>query len=174
MATDVYGRQDDILAGVMSADMVSVSFAAVPGTGGGTGGQDLAEAGMLMQALQLQYSQQFTMLFELNSAKVFYVTGRPSGQAVANRIVGVKAIQRAFYNRFGNVCNARGNTMRFASKAGAICDDGDGTPGASPALDYTTKYNVLTSLSISVESQRMLIGENLTLAFGSMSAPNDA
>jgi hypothetical protein len=167
MATDVYGRQDDILGGVMSADMVSVAFAAQQGAGS----SNLAEAGMLMQALQLQYSQQFTMLFELNSSKVFYVTGRPSGQAVANRIVGVKAIQRAFYTRFGNVCNARGNTMRFASKAGAVCDAGDGQAAEGPALDYLTKYNILTAMSISVESQRMLIGENLTLAFGSMSSP---
>ena len=166
MANDVYGRSDDILGGVMSADMVSVSFAATDGNGA----QNLAEAGMLMQSLNLSYAQQFTMLFELNSSKMFYVTGRPSGQSVANRIVGIKAIQRAFYTRFGNVCNARGNTMKFASKAGAFCDGGDGQPlDGAPSLDYTTKYNVLREMAISVESQRMLIGENLVLAFGSMS-----
>lgn len=163
--SDIYGRNDDNLGGVMSADMVSVSFGATSAAGGGD--QDIAKAGMLMQSLQLQYSQQFSMLFELNSSRMYYVTGRPSGQAVANRIIGVDSIQRAFYSRFGNVCNAKGNTMAFKSKSGGFCDATGQQAGAS-SMDYTTKFNVLTQMAISVESQRMLIGENLTLAFGSM------
>jgi len=163
---DIFGRADDNLGGVMTADQVSVTF-------GAAGNQNLAEAGMLMQSLTLGYSQQFSMIFELNSSKVFYVTGRPTGQASANRIVGVRAIQNQFYVQYGDVCKARNNTLQFSASGTEFCDRGGDSAAtevnrASAALAYTTKFNVITALQVSVESQRMLVGEQLTLAFGSM------
>lgn len=173
---DIFGRADDNLGGVMTADQVSVTF----GTTGGNnaGNLDIAEAGMLMQSLTLGYSQQFSMIFELNSPKVYYVTGRPTGQASANRIVGVRAIQKVFYEQYGNVCNAKENTLQFSAKGTEFCDQSSNnrnSPGLvaqqqGVQLTYTTKFNVITALQVSVESQRMLVGEQLTLAFGSMKA----
>ncbi len=150
---DIYNRQSDVYGGSFTADQAKVTFPAL--TGGG------AEAGLLMQNLQVSYVQNLVRLYELSSPAVYYVAGRTSGQASAGRVVGPRKIAGAFYKTYGDVCNAKTNTLHFSMSAG--CGD-----GATSRSSFTCHFVVIQSVGFSVGAADMLINEQIGMIFSSM------
>lgn len=119
--------------------------------------------GVLMQQLQLQYSQQVTRVYELGTegqaVNVYLVGGRSQGQATIGRIIGPKVMLKRFYEKFSDVCGAKDNDLqlRIANKC----------PGDAQA-SYTCKYCVLTQIGVSLQANDLMINENSAVQFSNM------
>lgn len=149
---DIFNRNTDQFGGSFSADQASVTFPALAGGG--------ADAGLLMQNMQVNYTQQITRLYELSSPAIYYVGGRTAGQASVGRVIGPRKIAAAFYQTYGDVCNAASNTLHFAMVTG--CGAASGSRAA-----YTAHFVVIQSVGLSVGAQDMLINEQLAMMFSS-------
>jgi hypothetical protein len=127
--------------GGFRADQLSVTF----------GGVDVA--GFLVQNIQFSYTQQVTLLYELGSEFVYYVGGRAQGTATIARVIGPAPLAGQFITQFNDLCNPQ--DIEFDASSG--CEGG----GAR----YTLLDAVLTTVSISVTSQEVVINEQLQFIF---------
>lgn len=150
---DIFNRTSDKFGGSFSADQARVTFPAL------TGGQG-SDAGLLMQNLQANYTQQVTRLFEISSPTIYYVGGRTSGQASVTRVIGPRKLASAFYQTYGDICNAATNTLNFSMSTGCGA-------AANARASYTAHFVVVVSVGISVGAADMLINESLQMMFSS-------
>lgn len=145
---DIYNKQTDAFGGSFSADQAKLYFAPFANDG----------AGLLVQNMQVQYNRQVTRLFEIGSARQYYVDGRSEGSATIQRILGPGVVVLAFYQRFGNVCNAKDNSLHF--NMSNFCD------GVTVSRAACTMHNVvITSFGLATNAQSVLINENLQFMF---------
>ena len=123
------------------------------------------EIGILLQNIQLQYSQQVTRIYELGTTgrktRVFYISGRAQGQLTAAHVIGPGVALRAYYNRFGDVCNAGNNNVDI-NLGPNVCPTGTGR------LAYKMKYCVLVQIGMSTQAQDFVISENSQLIFSGL------
>ena len=156
---DIFNRTTDQFGGSFAADQAKITFPAlIEGQG--------ADAGLLVQNMSANYTQQVTRLFEVGSPNIYYVGGRTSGTASIARVVGPKKIAKEFYATYGDVCRARTNTLHFSVSTG--CEDGNSpTSGLAARAAYTAHFVVITTVGISVAAADMLINEQLQMMFSS-------
>ena len=152
---DVFNRTTDAFGGSFAADQARVTFPAIINSGG-------ADAGLLVQNMSANYTQQVTRLFEVGSPNVYYVGGRTAGQAALARVIGPRKIAREFYLTYGDICQARTNTLHFSLASG-----GCGGAETTERTAYTAHFVVITTIGINVAAQDMLVNEQLTLMFSS-------
>lgn len=127
--------------GGFRADQLTLTF----------GGQNVS--GFLVQNVQFQFSQQITMLYEIGSENVYYVGGRAQGSATLARVVGPAPLAKQFITTFNNLCSPQ--DINFNASAG--CKAG--------GPNYTLQDAVLTTISVSVTSQEVVINEQLQFIF---------
>lgn len=186
---EIFTRTATNLAGVFSADTLSLAFSdGVPTA--------------LVQNLQASYMQNVTRLYEVGNvngrANVYYVGGRSQGSLNIGRVVGPSVLMSAYYTKFGNVCNARTNNMRFGlgqvdcsgtgigpAVAASALGAASGLAGAlvsGPAVgasiaaaantrnsaSYTCRFCVITQIGISVAAADTIINESSALMFSGM------
>lgn len=152
---DIFNRSTDSFGASFSADQAKITF---PALTGGVG----ADAGLLVQNMSANYTQQISRLFEVGSPNIYYVGGRTSGSASIARIVGPRKISQAFYSTYGDICRARTNTLHFSVETG--CDVGT---SSFARASYTAHFVVITTIGISVAAGDMLINEQLQMMFSS-------
>jgi len=145
MATDIFSREV-ALGGVFSADGAVLSF-------------DQLEAGLLAQSVTWQYQQNITRLYEISSSDVYLVAGRTQGQASVARVMGPTALAEAFYETYGDVCNADTNTLTFSAQTDCSGDTGGDT------VTITMNHVVIQSYGGGVQAQDMVVNEQLGLLF---------
>lgn len=149
--SELFSRTEVDFGGAMSAQ-----FGVVTPAGGLTG--------VLMQNVQLNYSQQVTRLYELGNAgmttKVYYVGGRAQGTMGVAHVVGPGVSIKQFYDTFGDVCQAQSNTLQIDLTPN-LCEGND-------RVAYDCKYCVLTSIGMSVAAQDFVINENSQLMFSGL------
>lgn len=116
--------------------------------------------GLLTQQLNFQYQQQITRLYEVGSRNTFYVGGRSQGSATLARVLGPRIVNLAFYSTYGNICNAATNTLAFQLAVG--CNN---PADLGAGMAFTLIGCVITSISLSVGAENMIINENLQLMF---------
>ena len=109
--------------------------------------------GFLVQNIQFSYTQQITLLYEIGSDLVYYVGGRAQGTATLARVVGPAPAASQFINLFNDLCNPQ--DIEFDATAG--CNGG--------GLIYTLEDAVLTTVSVSVTAQDLVINEQLQFIF---------
>ena len=119
-----------------------------------------------MQDLSFNYQQAVTRIYELGTAKTFYVAGRAQGQATCGRILGPRGIQRVFYEKYGNVCSPD-NILDFT--ADTACHSSAGIPSALRKYKFHMTGVVITSIGITVRANDMIINEQLQMFFASLS-----
>jgi len=151
---DIFNRSTDSFGGSFAADQAKVTFPALLGGG--------ADAGLLVQNMAANYSQQVTRLFEVGSPNIYYVGGRTSGSASIARVVGPKKIAAEFYSTYGDICNARTNTLHFSVETGC-----DGSQSGFARASYTCHFVVITTIAVSVAAADMLINEQLQMMYSS-------
>jgi len=174
MAADIYSRAGNDFGGAFAADAAKVVFGSdFLGAGTATAsGTRAGGVGLLTQNLQIQYSQAVTRLYEIGSNATFLVAGRTQGQASMGRVLGPRAVNIAFYTKYGNVCNAGQNNINFEADAG--CPEnaglyyGGGGATASGSYTFIIRYVVITNIGIAVAAQDMIINEQLQLMFISL------
>lgn len=126
--------------------------------------------GVLVQSLNFSYTQNVTRLYEVGANGtngenfVYFVGGRTQGNLAINRVVGPSGTVQELYTKYGNVCNARSNSVSL-ELTNQDCSGGAAT--AKPAT-YTMKGCVIVSVAVGVQSQDMVIGENTTMMFATM------
>lgn len=128
--------------GSFKADLLKVNFNGVT-------------AGMLVQNMQFNFTQQVQMLFEVGSEKVYYVGGRAQGTASVSRIVGPGQALVALFTAYGNICTPK--DISFDAEGGC--------GGASGKIRYRLKSAVLTSVGAAVDAQQIVISEQLQFMF---------
>ncbi len=135
------------------------------------------DIGVLLQNLQLQYSQQVTRIYELGvsgkKTSTYYVAGRSQGQVQAAHIIGPGVALTAFYNKFSDVCQAGTNTLTIGlgpnvcgTPTGSLLGSTLASFGAAGGnVSYTMKYCVLVGIGMSVSVQDYVVNENSTIMF---------
>jgi len=152
---EIFERTATALNGVFSADTGRLAFA-----GGVTS--------TLVQNLNATYTQSVVRLYEIGNinqqiSNIYYVGGRSAGQAGIGRIVGPSALLGAFYQKFGNVCNAATNGISFTLQQ-ADCRPN----GANAQVSYNCKFCVITQIGFGVQAMDMLINENSAIMFSGL------
>ena len=155
---DLFSRENDSYGGSFSADGAAITFPQF-GSLGGAGG-----AGLLVQNLSVQYAQQITKIYELGTKNCYYIGGRSQGSVGLSRIIGPRAIQLAFYQKFGDVCDAATNNIDVSVQAG--CPTGEAAQ--APASVFSCRFCVVMSIGLTVAAQDMVINEQLNMMFGSL------
>jgi hypothetical protein len=115
----------------------------------------------VIQNVQFSFSQQITMLYEIGSGNnfVYYVGGRAQGTASIARVVGPASAQAAFIRTYGDLCTPR--RITFDSSSGCP----SGSPPINGALRYSLISSVLTTIAVSVNSNDIVINEQLQFMF---------
>jgi hypothetical protein len=152
MATDIFSRDTSVLGGVFTSDRAKLFF------GSGLG------IGQIVQQMQVSYSQSVTRLYEVGSNYIYYVGGRTQGQMAISRVIGPAGTMIAFYQTFGDVCNAKNNIINM-QLAETDCSQG----GATGTNNFDLANCVVTVVGFAVQSQDMMISESTTLMFSSLS-----
>ena len=156
MANPIFGRQETALGGAFSADMTSIQF------GNGV-------SGVLVQSMNGSYQQAVMRLFELagpnnGMARFYYVVGRTSGSASLSRVLGPHTTITALYSAFGNICNARDNTMTLDISQSS-CASSEGGQTSTGKLKYEFKYCALQAVGFGIQAEQMLLQETSNLMF---------
>lgn len=125
--------------------------------------------GVLMQNIQLSYQQQVTRIYDLGNvgarSRVYYVGGRAQGTVSVAHVIGPGVTIKRFYDTFGDVCQARTNTL-VVDLTPNICAVGAGT--SAPRAKYTVKYCVLLSIGVSVAAQDFVVNETSQIMFSGL------
>jgi hypothetical protein len=134
--------------GGFRSDLLTVSVA----------GRDVS--GFLVQNVQFSYSQQVTMLYEIGSSNVYYVGGRAQGTATLSRVAGPAQFGADFIRLYNDICNPE--DISFAGRGGSC---GNANVGA---VRYNLIDAVLTTVSVSVTAQDVVINEQLQFIFADL------
>lgn len=154
---DIFGRAPSPFAGAFSADSSTLSLAGID------------QALSLVQQLSINYTQPVNTLFEIGSNNRYYVVGRTTGQMQMGRIIGPTVVSTALLQRLGNVCSA-GNRDLTMTLGNSACT---GT-GTGKSVTLMAKACVATMIGYSMQSQDMLINEQLQIIFGELSRTSGA
>ena len=161
MAKDIFNRESDVIGGAFTAEGARLTF---PGLGKFIqGGEDAA--GLIVQNLGLDYTQQITRIFELGSPRVYYIHGRSQGNIQLQRVVGPRSIAEEFYRTYGDVCNVKKNILQFDIKTGCVEEDVFGHSA------FVAKGVVITTIGIRVASQDVVINEATQMIFSALNFP---
>lgn len=144
MARDVFSREI-VYGGAFSSDGTRITFGDF-------------RCGMMVQAINYQYSQNINRLYEVGCPDVYLVAGRTQGQAGVQKVLGPKKLSSMFYRQFGDACN-RNNNIKFTAVAGCTGDDG----GAEQVVKL--KHCVLTQVQGAVNANDMLINDSVSMMF---------
>jgi hypothetical protein len=157
---DIFGRVTDLYGGSFSADGAAVTFSQDLGLS--LDPASFTETGLLLQQLQVQYTQNILRMYEIGSLYSFLIAGRTQGQMSLNRVLGPRPVSLAFYVTFGDVCNAATNIIALNFQAGC------GLGGAGGDVEIAALYCVINNLGISTQAENALITESVSLMFCSM------
>lgn len=151
MSLDVFSRKTDVYGGGFAADQCAISFPDIGDQGG--------EIGLMIQRLGVAYQQQITRLYEVGHEAIYYVGGRTSGEISVDRVIGPKVISSEFYATYGDLCNARTNTLDLNVQTQCVGSEGSYISGVT----YTAHMCVITSIGVTIAAQDMLINESLRI-----------
>lgn len=112
-------------------------------------------SGHLAQNIQFSFTQQVTAFYELGSPDVYLIGGRVQGQASMAKVVGPNGISTVFYSRFSDMCKPEDMGLSLEPEEG--CNDASG--------EYLLIDTVMTSMSVSVQTQDVVINEQMQFIF---------
>ena len=153
MANDIFGKTPRNHAGGFSVDKAQLTFTAFGATG---------SSGLLIQNVQIQYSQQISFVYDLAKADdVYYIAGRTQGTLSIGKIVGGTKTYKTFYTTHGNVCKVKGSNVVLSGVSG--CSDGDVGSGK-----ITIQEPVITQIGIQMTVDTAIISENVQMMFATL------
>jgi hypothetical protein len=149
MATDIYNSVAQELGTVFDTSKIKVTF---PGA--------LSGLGLMIQTLGLQYSAPQQAIFDLDSGKVHYMRGRPSGQGSIGRMLGVGDANMKFYKAFGNLCEIGGKSggsrnINFSGQSGICASVGGVAFNADAAFNVTATSVTVNAVTINAQAGEM-------------------
>lgn len=148
MAKDIFQREVDI-GQPLAADAVRMLVSG------------LTDEDMLAQNVRIEYRQNISRLWEVGSAKTFFVAGRTEGTMTVGRIIGGKGISTQFIKEYGDVCTS-GKHITLTLKTG--CSD------AKDIGKLTASNTLITSLAYAINARELMITEDLSMMFSRLEA----
>ena len=162
MPKDVFNRDSLAFGGAFVADKGLI------GTPGNAGGAGLANFGVLMQNLQVQYAQQVNRIYEIGrinaDARVYYIGGRPQGSMSVAHVIGPALNVLEYYQQFADVCRAENNVVSLVLEK-AACHLPNNQAGG---MSITAKYCTLMQIGISAQAESLMLSENSNIQFASL------
>jgi hypothetical protein len=153
MATDIFNKTPRNVVGAFSVDKATLQFPGVPG---------LQRSGLLVQNVQISYTQQVSFIYDLSkSDDVYYVAGRTSGTMSLGKMVGSAGIVTEFYKAFGDVCNVKGKNIELQGVGGC-------SSVAVGSKTITIREPVIVQMGLTMNVDTALIGENSQMIFSTM------
>jgi len=156
---DIFGRfgagQGSGFGGAFRANAANIVFT----VGSGSGAIDLNK--VLTTRVSANYSQAVNRVYDLQSDNAYYVMGRTNGNGAMAAIFGPKGQTVLAYEVMSDPCNQVKLSINYAS---ATCEDTN--QRGSRSLTGV----VLQNVGFDVNSQDMMINENLTFLFATMQA----
>ena len=122
----------------------------------GTADPNVTSGALLIQNLGVQYSQNITQIFELQSDLVYYAAARAQGQANLGTVFGPKSAGAIMYADLADPCKGP-HTIAFKSQVGCTV----GSTGQR-TVTRTAKNFVLQNYGFNVTVQDGLIQENMS------------
>jgi hypothetical protein len=156
---DIFNRTTDRFGGAFAADAATLTFPALTQNGVPVG----ADVGLLVQRMVMNYGQEVARLYEVGQPFIYYVAGRTQGTIGIDRVIGPRSVSAAFYQTYGDVCNAATNTMFF--RIDSACNPEDINFGSTA---YNCSFCVITNVGANVQARDMIINENLAIMFSSL------
>lgn len=151
---DIFGKTSRNIAGAFSVDKARLDFPDIGATGN--------SSGLLVQNIQISYQQQVSFVYDLAKADdVYYIAGRASGTLAMGKIVGSKGILKAFYEKFGNVCNVANQSVTLSGLAG--CSASTNVTNA-----VTIREPVVSQFGLTMNVDTAIIGENVQMIFATL------
>lgn len=144
---DIFGR-DAVVGEPFSADDTELIF-------NGAGAQT-----MIVQQLSIAYQQAVTRLWEIGSAKQYFVAGHQQGNANMARVVGPKPVAGLFMTQYGDVCNIQENQITFIVKGDCATVGGQ---------IHVTGV-VITQVAYTVKAQDMVVSESVDMLIAKVEA----
>lgn len=158
---DIFGRET-LLGGVMSAEATRLTFSQTADA------PDMA--GLIVQQVNITYSQNITRLYALEDASVYFVAGRTDGQLSIQHVLGPQGLMTNFIRAYGDVCKIGNKVFKFELNAGCGTYNSAGAPisGSGEVAAVTLKHPIITSINLQAQSQNMILGSGLQAMFVSM------
>jgi len=166
MGQDIFGRTQSIgnVFDPMDADAVMMSFTGIA-AGGGTG--------LLIQDMGVNYTQDVQRLYELGSANVYFIAGRPAGDFTIAKIAGPQGTTGEFITQFGSPCNllnaANSAVIKMADK---WCNDysvgSTDSGGAASGANYKLASMLITGVSTTLNTRDFMVAQHLRGTFVSL------
>lgn len=152
MAKDIFNKTARNQAGGFSVDKAQLTFTSFGATG---------TSGLLIQNVQIQYSQQISFVYDLAKADdVYYIAGRTQGTLAIGKIVGSTSTYKQFYSTYGDVCAKKGDIVLSGAAGCSSATVGTG--------DITIKEPVITQLGIQMTVDTAIISENVQMMFATL------
>jgi hypothetical protein len=160
---DVFSRASQNLTGVIPVDAAKIAFSA---------DNTVFGVGLLTQNITVNYAQQINRIYEIGTNNTYFIGGRTQGQLGIGRVIGPKAVQVAFYRKYGNMCNAPTNNINLTTGTEFCNIQGPPRPGqtsvtGSPST-FSIKFAVITNIGITVNANDMIVNETLNLMYVSL------
>lgn len=179
---DVFGRQDQVLAGGLSSDSMFMSWPDLADVGSGLG--------LLIQRVGLDYRQGVRRIFEIGPGIIpgtafpaalcdvpananlatcanrtqptYYIVSRPEGRMQFNRFVGPNALSLCFYRKYGSPCSP--NVITLSGRAGCNAASAQ----ANPLMTWIMNGVLIEGLNMDVTAQEMVIQEGISAMFAGL------
>lgn len=161
MANDIFGAKEAVFGKAFAGDAARLHI---------TGFTDVGRNDLptLVQGMNFGYQQEVTRLYNLGSQHVFYVRGRAQGTGQLQQVLGPAALQTAFMQEYGSVCNVGDHTLTFVMSQG--CEDVQAGLDLQGEHQFVLKFVVLQSLTVQMQVQDMLIQNGISFIFSAMTA----
>jgi hypothetical protein len=152
MAEDLFSRET-VYGGSMSSEMVRLNFTA----------GDTPFSGFIVQNVDIQYSQQLSRLYALESGKVYFVVGQTNGQMSIQHAIGPEGMQREFIKTYGDPCNITDKVFVLSVTSGCT---GETDISANGAVKLSNP--LISGVQLGVQSGNAIITSAITTMFTSM------
>jgi hypothetical protein len=147
---DVFNRTTEWGGGV-SAESTRMGFSGVT-------------QGLLIQNVDIQYSQTISRLYALESGLVYFVAGQTNGQMSVGHVIGPQGLMDQFWAKYGDVCNPESH-INIALAAGCLSK-------VSQSRIQLTRP-VISNIGISANAQNMQIASNFVASFVALEVKKD-
>lgn len=118
----------------------------------------LPVAGLLMQQVGFNFSQNVSMMYELGSPYVYTVVGNAQGQASVNNVLGPGGLQSRLLSAYGDACNPKDLTLEASARQ---CQTGAPTTGQR----YNMKRAYANSIGGTLDVNDNLMRQSLQLQY---------
>jgi hypothetical protein len=156
---NIFGRGTSGFGGAFTSALAQMNIS-------GNGAGQLNK--LLVTQLQANYTQPLNRVYELGSDLAYFVVGRPNGEGTMGSVFGPKAYSEQAYIDLANPCKTNNLSFSFSKNAACDANSVNGEANTGGGWGRTLQHVILQSLGFQVNSQDMLINENIGFQFAAL------